>query len=215
MSKVARFRLHCFAQSGNAYKVALYLECAGLDWEAVPVDFFGGSTRTQEWRQSTNAMGEAPVLEVDGRILTQSGAILTYLADTTGHFAPDDRYEALRWILFDNHKFTSYFATYRFNKSFGPAPMSADVEQFLRGRIEGNFGIVNQHLADKVFILGDKPTIADFSLNGYMQYPEEESGFDIAARWPNIHAWRQRMRALPRWKSPYELMPGERTPPRW
>lgn len=212
---MARYRLHCFAQSGNAYKVALYLECAALDWEAVDVDYFSGDTRTHGWREANNVMGEAPVLETEGRKLTQSGAILTYLADTTGCFAPDDRYEALRWILFDNHKFTSYFATYRFNKTFGAAPMSADVEHFLRGRIEGNFGIVNQHLADKAFILGDKPTIADFSMNGYMQYPVEESGFDIATHWPNIHAWRERMRALPRWKSPYELMPGKRTPPRW
>lgn len=212
---MARYRLHCFAQSGNAYKVALYLECAGLDWAAVPVDYFAGETRTAEWRESSNAMGEAPVLEADGRTLSQSGAILTYLADTTGHFQPPEKYEALRWLLFDNHKFTSYFATYRFNKTFGPAPMSPDVEGFLRARIETNFGIVNQHLATTQFILGDNPSIVDFSMNGYMQYPTEESGFDIAALWPNVHAWRERMRALPRWKSPYELMPGERTPPRW
>lgn len=212
---VARYRLHCFAQSGNAYKVALYLECAGLDWAPVPVDFFGGETRTSEWRQSSNTMGEAPVLEVDGRTLTQSGAILTFLADTTGRFAPADKYEALRWLLYDNHKFTSYFATYRFNKSFGAAPMTADVEQFLRGRIETSFGIVDKRLEEAPFVLGESPTIVDFSMNGYMHYPDEESGFDIAARWPSVHAWRERMRALPRWKSPYELMPGERIAPRW
>ena len=107
---MAKYRLHCFAQSGNTYKVALYLNCAGLAWEPVLVDFFDGATRTAEWRSETNAMGEAPVLEVDGKKLTQSGAILTYLAETTGHFAPADseqRYEALRWILYDNYRFTN------------------------------------------------------------------------------------------------------------
>src|SRR5262245_250070 len=106
---MARYKLHCFGQSGNSYKVALYLTCAGLDWEPVFVDFFKGATREAGWRGSVNAMGEAPVLEADGRKLSQSGVILTHLAERTGKFAPegeDQRLEALRWMLFDNHKFT-------------------------------------------------------------------------------------------------------------
>lgn len=209
------YKLHCFGQSGNAYKVALYLECAGLPWTPAHVDFFGGATRTPDWRGENNIMGEAPVLErPDGKKLTQSGAILTYLADTTGRFAPADKYEALRWILFDNHKFTSYFATYRFNKSFAPQPMGDDVEAFLRGRIEANFAIVDTHLAARAFILGGAPSTVDFSMAGYLFYPTEETGFDLASRWPNIHAWAERIKALPRWKGPYDLMPGERIAPR-
>src|SRR3954454_60601 len=112
---MAQYRLHCFSQSGNSYKPALYLSCAGFDWEPVFVDFFKGATRDAKWRASVNEMGEAPVLETGTKTLTQSGAILLYLAEMTDKFANDDeRNEALRWILFDNHKFTSYFATYRF-----------------------------------------------------------------------------------------------------
>ncbi len=59
------------------------------------------------------------------------------------------------------------------------------------------------------FIVGDKPTIADFSLAGYMFYPPEESGYDWAKSNPNLHAWIERLRALPGWKDPYEMMPGE------
>src|SRR5215510_9091572 len=96
---MAQYRLHCFCQSGNSYKVALYLSCAGLDWEPVFVDFFHGMTRQASWRESVNEMGEAPVLEHAGQKLSQSGAILTYLAEQTGKFAPanrDDRLAALR-----------------------------------------------------------------------------------------------------------------------
>jgi glutathione S-transferase len=77
---VAQYKLHCVGGSGNAYKLALYLNCAGLDWEPVGVDFAGGQTRDASWRADTNAMGEDPVLEVDGRRMSQSGAILIWLA---------------------------------------------------------------------------------------------------------------------------------------
>ena len=58
---MADYKLHCFAQSGNAYKVALYLTLAGLDWEPVFVDYFrAAEVRSPEWRASVNEMGEAP-----------------------------------------------------------------------------------------------------------------------------------------------------------
>ena len=68
-------KLHCFGESGNAYKAALALELSGLDWEPVFVDFFGGATRSAEFRSDINAMGEAPVLVDDDIRLTQSGVI--------------------------------------------------------------------------------------------------------------------------------------------
>jgi glutathione S-transferase len=213
---MAQYKLHCFCQSGNSYKVALYLNCAGLDWEAVFVDFMHGATRKPEWRESVNEMGEAPVLETGGRKYTQSGAILLYLAEMTDKFAPKDdwqRHEALRWILFDNHKFTSYFATYRFLRAFLPTPPDPKVLEFLKGRFDSALKIVEGHLGKSKFMLGDEPTIADFSLVGYMFFPPEESGYDWAKTNPNLAQWIGRMRALPGWKDPYELLPGERIKP--
>ena len=68
-------KLHCFGESGNAYKAALSLQLSGLDWEPVFVDFFAGATRSLEFRSEINEMGEAPVM-IDGDYkLTQSGAI--------------------------------------------------------------------------------------------------------------------------------------------
>lgn len=213
---MAQYKLHCFCQSGNSYKVALYLNCAGLDWEPVFTDFMHGATRKPEWREAVNEMGEAPVLEFDGRKLTQSGVILSYLADKTGKFKPaseDDRLETLRWILFDNHKFTNFFAIHRFLKSFLPQAPDPNVMAFLKGRFDAALGIVEKHLGKSKFIVGDSPTIADFSLAGYMFYPPEESGYDWAKTNPNLSAWIERMRSLPGWKDPYELMPGERIKP--
>ena len=211
-----RYKLHCFGQSGNSYKVALYLNCAGLDWEPVFVDFFKGATRDAKWRESVNEMGEAPVLETAGEKLSQSGVILTHLSETTGKFAPegeDQRLEALRWMLFDNHKFTSYLATYRFLKAFAQPAPDAKVVEFLKARFDAAAAIVDKHLAKSRFMVGDQPTTADFSLAGYVYYPVEEHGYDWAKTHPGIHAWTERLRALPGWKGPYELMPGERIAP--
>lgn len=212
------YRLHCFGQSGNSFKVAFLLRALDQPFEPVYVDFFNGATRDATWRDEHNAMGEAPLLEDGDLRLTQSGAILTYLANKHGRFGgatEAERLEVLRWLLFDNHKFTSYFATYRFAKSFVATAPDPAVMKFLLGRIEGAFDIVDKHLSTRAFLVGEAPTIADFSLSGYHFYPQEESGLDIAARWPHIGAWVERLKTIPGWADPYQVMPGERVAPRW
>jgi glutathione S-transferase len=119
----------------------------------------------------------------------------------------------LRWILFDNHKFTSYLATYRFMRALMPQAPDPQVLAFLKGRFEAAAGVVEKHLGASQFMLGDRPTIADFSLAGYVFYPVEEHGYDWATSHPNVHAWTERLRNLPGWKAPYDLMPGTRIKP--
>jgi glutathione S-transferase len=204
---MAEFRLHGFGESGNAYKVALMLELSKADWELVPVAFFKGATREESWRGSVNAMGEVPVLEHRGEKLTQSGVILEYLSTVLGTFGghgEKESREIWRWILFDNHKFTSYYATLRFLRGLqktGETP----VTEFLRGRARSAFHILEKHLADRRFVIGERPTIADLSLAGYAFY-DEETGID-RAEFPEIERWKARIAALPGWKHPYDLMP--------
>lgn len=211
-------RLHGFSQSGNTFKVAFMLRALGVAWQPVFVDFMGGATRTPAFREQVNPMGEVPVLDDAGVRLTQSGVILTYLAQKHGAFGGTDeaqRLEVLRWLLFDNHKLTSYFASYRFMKSFGPAEPDPAVMAWLRGRLDAAFGVLDSHLARRRFTVGDAPTIADFSICGYLFYPVEESGYDVAGSFPHVAAWLDRLRALPGWASPYDVLPGERIAPKW
>ena len=214
---MAQYTLHCFPESGGCYKAALMLALCGADWRGVWVDYFaGGETRTPEWRQRVSVMGEVPVLEDGDLRLTQSGVILHHLADRTGKFGPqnaEEGREILRWILFDNHKFTSYLATWRFQLGWTRAPDAA-VIAFFRARMEAAFGVAEAHLAGRDFMLGARPTIADISMNGYLHYPESEWPIGLHQRYPNIAAWIGRIRALPGWKPAYELLPGPRTPPR-
>jgi glutathione S-transferase len=137
--------------------------------------------------------------------------ILTYLAERTGRFKPDGedaRLEALRWIIFDNQKVNGFLGPYRFLKNLARPAGDPAVLAFLKGRIDGNLAIVDQRLAKAPFMLGNQPTIVDISLAGYLYYPAEEFGFDVAAQFKNIGVWRDRMKALPGWAHPYDLMPG-------
>jgi len=209
---MAEYRLYCFAQSGNCYRAALMLNLIGADWEPVWVDFFGAMVqRSPTFRDEINEMGEAPVLAHGTKKLTQSGVILTYLAERSGLFKPqgeDEELEALRWILFDNQKFNGFLGPFRFLKNFVKPAGDPAVLAFMKGRIDASLAIVNKRLAGRPFLVGDKPTIADVSLAGYLYYPPEEFGFDIPKDYPAIGAWMERMKALPGWKHPYELMPG-------
>jgi glutathione S-transferase len=210
---MAKYQLYCFAQSGNAYRAALMLNLIGADWEPVYVDFFkGGETRTAKYRTEVNEMGEAPVLAHGDKKLSQSGVILSYLAERSGQFKPDDnedaRLEALRWIIFDNQKVNGFLGPYRFLKNFAKPAGDPAVMAFLKMRIDGSLAILDKRLAKAPFVLGDKPTIADVSFCAYLYYPPEEFGFDIAAEHKNIGAWLGRMKALPNWGHPYDLMPG-------
>jgi glutathione S-transferase len=204
---MAEYRLYCFAESGNAYKAALMLELCHLEWEARKVAFFAGETRTPEYRQTVNEMGEVPVLEHGDKRLSQSGVILDYLSEQTGRFkaeSDDERREIWRWILFDNHKFNSYLGPLRFLLRFvktGETP----VTEFLRGRVLGSFKVIDGHLAARDFIVGERPTIADLSMCGYLYFGDELS-IDLAA-FPNVQSWLGRIAALPGWAHPYDLMP--------
>jgi glutathione S-transferase len=208
---MAEFALHCFPQSGNAYKVALFLSLAGADWAPIVVDYFGGETRTSKWRETVNEMGEVPVLEHQGQKLSQSGIILDYLSEHFGVFGrktPEKKREIWRWVLFDNHKFTSYFATHRWLRSFAVPLGHPEVLAFLRNRADGALAIVEKHLTGRSFLVGEGPTIADVSLLGYLYFPVAETGYDLSASHPQIYAWTRRAAALPGWRPPYQLLTG-------
>ncbi len=215
---MSQYQLHCFAQSGNAYRAALMLNLIRADWEPVFVDFFGkGVQRTPEWRSDVNEMGEAPVLVESERKLSQSGVILTYLSEKTGLYhakTEDDRLEVLRWLLFDNQKVNGYIGPYRFLRWIVKPPADQKILDFLKGRIDNNMAIVEKRLAKGRWLVADYATIADISMCGYMYYPAEELGFDIPATYPNIGKWLDRIKALPGWKHPYDLMPGHPLPGR-
>ena len=204
-------KLYCFGESGNAYKAALTLELAGLDWQPVFVDFFGGETRSPDFR-AINPMGEVPVLvDTDhDYTLTQSGAIQDYAMHLSGKLTgatPEARREILRWILWDNHKLSSQAGMTRFLMNFLPEDKRpAEVIGFMQGRLKSAYATLDAALETRDWLVGDAITTADIACCGYLFYPEP-FGFD-RSDWPHIDAWLTRISDMPGWKHPYDLMPG-------
>ena len=201
--------LHCFGESGNAYKAALPMELTGVDWRPVFVDFFNGATRSETYRQELNAMGEAPVM-VDGEvILTQSGVIQQYLVEKTGRFGganAEEAREVLRWQFWDNHKFSGQAGAVRFLMNFVPEEKRpGPVIDFMQARLRTAYGVLNTHLTGRDWLVGRDVTVADFSCCSYLFYPEP-FGFD-RADWPKIDRWLGNIQSLDGWKHPYDLMP--------
>lgn len=213
---VPEYTLYGFAQSGNCYKVALALELAGADWKPRFVDYFNGETHTPAYR-AINEMGEAPVLERGDLRLTQSGVILDYLTERYPQFAaevvsggdPAQQREVLRWLLWDNHKLTSYSATFRYFRVLAAKSEPAVVAEFGK-RARAAWAILDTHLAGRAFVVGKRLSIVDLSLCGYLFF-DDELGVDWN-EFPNLRDWLGRIRAQPRWKHPYDLLPGHPLP---
>ena len=201
-------QLHCFGESGNAYKAALTLELAGINWAPVFVDFFSGQMRSDAYRE-LNIMAEAPVL-IDGDFkLSQSGAIQQWAVDQSGRLGgvPEDKYEVLRWILFDNHKMSSQAGITRFLLNFLPEDKRPqEAIKFVQNRMIGALKTLNTHLEARTWLVGKDMTIADIANCGYLFYPEPY-GF-VRTDWPNIDKWLKQIETTPGWKHPYDLMPG-------
>ena len=203
-------KLYCFGESGHSYKAALALQLADIDWTPIFVDFFNGETRSDQYRNQVNEMGEAPVL-VDGDIkLTQSGVIQNYLYNRTGkHGGKDEaeKLEILRWILWDNHKLSSFAGNTRFLMNFFPKDKRPQpVIDFNLARLRSSYGILENALTDKDFLVGNSISHADMTCCAYLYYPEP-FGFE-RDDWPNIDRWLGNISTTPGWQHPYDLMPG-------
>lgn len=206
------YRLHYFPESGNSYKLALMLTLCGQTFTPVWTDFGGGVTRSPAWRRDVNEMGEIPVLEVDGVRLTQTAPILLRLAEQFGQFGASnasERDDLLRWLFWDNQKLSGYMATYRYYRAFTPSPDPGMLAHFRR-RLDDFLGILEHRVEAHAFVLGERATIADLSMCAYLSYPMDEAGYHLAISHPAMARWLCRIAALPGWRAPYDLLPGQR-----
>ncbi len=203
-------KLYCFGESGSAYKAALALTLADMEWEPVFVDFFNGEARSPAYK-AINEMGEVPVLVDGDTTLSQSGVILDYISSKTGKLggrSAAERREVLRWMFWDNHKLSGTIGSTRFLMNFLPEEKRpTGVIPFNQGRLKAAYTVLNDHLANRKWVAGEAITVADLSCCGYLYYPEP-FGF-ARTDWPHIDRWLDAIAAQPGWAHPYDMMPGK------
>ncbi|MBC6438970.1 MAG: glutathione S-transferase family protein [Rhodospirillales bacterium] len=197
------FTLHGHHESGNCYKVALFLALSGTAYRWKQIDIFSGGTRTDAFT-ALNTFQEVPVLEHDGKVVTQSDVILRYLADTRGRFGGRDADESRRiqeWMAWTSNKLTAGISQARFGLRF--AGHEPDVTDYLQNRARSAFDLVDRHLAERDWLAADGPTIADISAVGYI-FIADEAGLDLT-HWRKMLSWMGRLSLLPGWHHPDKL----------
>ena len=192
-------RLHDNLSSGNGYKVRLLLAQLGVPFERVEYDIDRAETRTPEFLRM-NPNGRVPVLELeDGRFLPESNAILFYLAEGTP-FLPDDHFEraqVLSWAFFEQYSHEPNIASPRYWITHN-LPMTEERRVMLEPKRKLGYaalGVMEGHLKDREFFVGDRYSIADIALYAYT-HVADEGGFDLGS-FPSINTWLERVAAQP------------------
>jgi len=198
---MTRYRLYDYLPSGNGYKVRLVLRRLELPYELVEMAITRGATRTPEFL-AKNPNGRVPLLEIPGRgYLAESHAIIGYLAEGTP-LVPADRYERAlmtQWLCFEQYSLEPNVATVRYwLRSLGKTPAELG-EKLEEKRAQGfkALGVLEQGLAGRTFLVGERCSLADYALYAYT-HVAPEGGFPLAD-YPAIRAWIARVEAEPRW----------------
>ncbi len=191
-------KIHGDRQSGNCYKIQLLASLLAIPHEWIDIDILKGETRTAEFLEK-NPAGQIPLLELDdGRVLSESNAILNFLA-AGSDYLPDDDYEharMLQWQFFEQYSHEPYIAVARFISKYLGLPEDRRAEY--EAKQEGGYralGVMEQQLTQTPFLVGGKPTLADISLYAYT-HVADEGGFDLAD-YPGIREWMRRIERLP------------------
>jgi glutathione S-transferase len=194
---MTELRLHDYAASANCYKVRLLLAQLELPYERIAVDIFAGDTLTERYGD-LNPLRTTPVLELgSGQVLTESAAILFYLADGT-RFLPENplaRAQVIRWLIFEQVELTPVVAGLRFRLLTGR--LKDDEPDAIRRRETGEelMDLLDVHLRQRDFFVGDAYTIADIAMFGYL-HVAGEAGYVLSSR-PALATWLDRIATLP------------------
>lgn len=193
--------------SGHAFKVKFYLEAYGIEHEYERVDIFKDrSDRQAEFRNNAR-YGEVPLLLHNDRALTQSNAILLYLAKHTGHglgSQASSEQICLEWLMWEANKIGMCLPQLRSFLRFEMTDRQSDAKLWLHDRYLHDVGVIEETLSDgRPWIIDDaKPTIADFSLCGYLVLADEAQ-VEVPEK---TKLWLDRLAALKGFQHPYKLL---------
>jgi glutathione S-transferase len=200
-------RLYDYAASANCYKVRLLLAQLEIPYEKVSLDIFDGDTLTDAFGRM-NPARTTPVLELGpDRHLTESNAILAYLAEGSDLLPEDrfDRAQVLRWLLFEQADVVPTMGGLRFRLVTGRLSAGDPDAERRRAGAEETLGVLDAHLSEREFLAADRYTVADIAVYAYT-HVAHEAGVD-ASPYTAFAAWLARVEGRPRHMNDLEPYP--------
>lgn len=186
-----------YGPSQNGYKVRLLLKQLCREHRTVDIAIFDGESRTPDFLKK-NPMGAVPVLQLeDGTYLPESNAILNYLAEGTAFFSRDplERAQTLRWMFFEQEYVQASIATLRHRMLTGKLVPDSPVTAERRKLGVRVLTTLDDHLRDRLFLVGERYSIADISIFAYAGLAED-AGYRLSD-YPSFEAWTKRIRSQP------------------
>lgn len=197
MATTGRLKIYGDSRSGNCYKLQLACAQLGIEHDWQDIDVMRGETRTDAFL-AMNPNGKVPVAQLpDGRHLSESNAILYYLATDTDLAGADvfERANILRWMFFEQYSHEPYIAVARFIVKFLGNPPEREADLDAR-RAEGYraLDIMERVLSEHPFIANDRYSIADIALYAYT-HVAADGGFSLSG-YPRIRTWLERVEGI-------------------
>jgi glutathione S-transferase len=188
---ITKLTLYGDSISGNCLKTKWTADYLDVDYDWVEISVVEGGTRSDAFMQM-NPAGQVPVMRLpDGRILSQSNAIMTYLAETQRgqDLIPVDPFERatmMSWLFWEQYSHEPYIAVRRFRKKFmNMTDEELDPQLLARGRRA--LGVMEMRLTFSDYFVGQSLTLADIGLVAYTRVGHE-GGFDLS-EFPNVQRW--------------------------
>ena len=210
--------------TGNGLKVGILLEELEVDYRLLPINIRTGEQK-QPWFQAISANGRIPAIvdpapHVTGLVsdaplsLFESGAILNYLADKAGQFLPPagsvERQRVQEWLFWQVGHVTPYLSQLQVFREKAPEPIAFALD-LLGNEATRLYGVLEKRLGEAPFVAGEY-SIADMAIFPWIQPLRQ--GQDLTD-YPNIHAWRERIKARPAVQRAYakgrEVASGEKS----
>ena len=195
--------------SGNGYKVRLILSLTGKDFRVINLDILKGETRTLEFL-AINPNGKIPTLVFeDGRVLSESNAILFHCAEGTDYLPSETfkRAQILQWLFWEQYSHELNIATSRFLRQH--RELTENVLALLEARKapgEAALALMEEHLRSHIFLVAGSFSIVDIALYAYT-HVAEEGGFALD-EYPAIRAWIERVENIPGFIAMSEMNDG-------
>ena len=184
--------------SGNCYKVQLVLNLLKIEHQWIEMSIIDGDTQTAAYL-AKNPTGKIPLIELDdGRMLSESNAIMGYLA-ANSVLIPDDDFciaKMYQWLFFEQYSHEPYIAVARYIQLYLGLPDERLAEYHsLHAKGYKALSVMESTLSQQPFLCGDQFTLADIALYAYT-HVAHEGGFDLVD-YPQIRAWLTRITQIP------------------